>query len=607
MPLSPLKTPASSRPSRRRQGPPVASLLMTVAAALLALWVAWRFGFGLPARVHRALGLAQSGRAEEALDRLNALAADHPTSAQVQDALGLALDRLDRPADAAAAYARARSLGLGASYARAHCDEGNRYLDRGDWDEAHAEFDQAIALSPGLPQASAGEGACAMAQGHVASADADFKRALAGDPGLTEAQNGARIAEDALSRGSLFSIIDRNGEPLARQDVSGDTLGAVGYPRAQLTAHVIGYLSQKRGDAGLERDLKPLFPADQVQLTLDARLQEAASQALGWRKGAIVALDVSTGEVLCAVSQPSFLPEKVDRQWGRLRDDPNQPLQDRALDGLFEPGSIAKIMTAAAALETGVDMAKLFPMTPPTAISLDGKIFRDWEYHGEIGSLKQAMAVSSNIALYRVAEAMGPDALLRMINLFGFNRDMDLGFDLADGRRVDIRAARPYTPQEADDQFDLANLSCGLGKGFRVSPLQAARMALVIADGGVLLKPQIVKSVRGPVGEILYQDQPVVEDRVMRAGTAARVTRVMEDTVEGGDGIGKRARVEGILIAGKTGTSRTHPHAALDAWFIGFAPADHPKLAVAVFCDREGTGMSVAAPIAGRFFAAALQ
>jgi len=607
MALSPLKSPSYSRSSRRRNGGSPTFLVLMLGGAVLAAWLIWRFGFGLPARVHRAVDLARHGQAEEALAQLGALSQEHPDQANIADGLGMALDRLGRWQEAKTAYERVLALNSGLGTGDIHNDEGRAALGRGAWDAASVEFNQALALGKQSAPALAGQAAVAMVRGQVTQALDLYKQALALAPNLPDALEGRRKTQEALDRGSLYTMVDRKGEPLARQAVTATGLGEIGYPRAQLAAHVIGYLSGKAGDSGLERDLKPLFPGCEVELTLDARLQEAASHALGWRKGAIVALDPYTGEILCALSQPSFQPAQVDKDWSKLRDDPNCPLFNRAFDGLYEPGSIAKIMTAAAALETGVDMAKLFPMTPPTAIDLGGQIFRDWEYHGEIRSLKEAMDVSSNIALYRVAEAMGPDVLLRTINRFGFNKDMDLGFTLANGKRIDMQASRPTTPEQADTQFDLANLSCGLGKNFRISPLQAARLALVIANGGKLMKPNLVRSVRSLNGDLLYQMQPTVEDEVIKPETAERVKQVMEDAVEGDRGIGKKARVAGILIAGKTGTSRTHSKGSLDAWFICFAPADKPKLAVAVFCDQEGTGMHVAAPIAGAFLTEALQ
>jgi len=607
MSLSPLKAPSYSRGSRRRSGPGSTLFLTLLGAAALLAFLAWRFGFGLPARVHRAVNLARRGGAEEALARLGALAADHPADPLVLDGMGVALDRLGRFKDAQDAYERARDLHLDASAAQLHNEEGRQALSVGSWDVAAVEYEQASALDKGSAQALAGAAAVAMVQGRLSASLDLYKQALAVNPGLKEALDGQRKAREAMDRGSLYYMYDRNQEPLARQAVTAGGLGERSYPRAQLTGHVVGYLSAKAGDAGLERDLKPLFPGSEVELTLDARLQEAASHALGWHKGAIVALDPATGEILCALSQPGFQPGTVDKDWYKLRDNPNQPLFDRALQGLYEPGSIAKIMTAAAALETGVDMAKIFPMTPPTAINLDGKIFRDWENHGKIRSLKEAMDVSSNIALYAVAKEMGPDVLYRYTNRFGFNKDVDLGFTLDNGRHFDIEAARPRAPMHADTQFALAERSCGLGEDFRISPLQAARLAAVIANGGRLMKPRLVRAVRGLNGDTLYTMKPEVEEQVMKPETAERVKLVMEDAVQGERGIGKKARVDGIVVAGKTGTARTKKKGQLDAWFICFAPADHPKIAVAVFCDQEGTGMHVAAPIAGAFLAEALQ
>lgn len=609
MALSPLKVPSHTRSSRRPSGPGAAVYVSFLIAAALAGWLAWRFGFGLPARVNRAMDLARHGRAEEALSRFSALASEHPLEPQVLDGLGLTLDRLNRPKDAQDAYERARDQHLSSSACAMHVEEGRQAMANGSWDVAAVEYEHAVALDAQSAQALAGQAAVTMVQGKLSGALEIYKQALAINPGLKEALEGQRKAREAVDRGSLYYMYDRNGEPLARQAVTADGLGARSYPRAQLTGHVVGYLADanKAGSGGLEKDLASLFPGSEVELTLDARLQAAASHALGWHKGAIVALDPYTGEILCALSQPGFQPETVDKDWYKLRDNPNHPLFDRALQGLYEPGSIAKIMTAAAALETGVDMAKIFPMTPPTAIELDGQTFRDWEYHGKIRSLKEAMDVSSNIALYEVAKEMGPDVLYSYTNRFGFNKDMDLGFTLSNGKHFDIEAASPRAPMHADTQFALAQRSCGLGEDFRISPLQAARLAMVIANGGQLMKPRLIKSVHSLNGDLLYEMKPEVEEQVLKPSTAERVKQVMEDAVEGERGIGKKARVEGIVIAGKTGTARTKKKGQLDAWFICFAPADKPKIAVAVFCDQEGTGMHVAAPIAGSFLAEALQ
>ena len=607
MSLSPLKSSSYSRGSRRRgASASVASWGIALLAGALVLFLAWRFGFGLPAKIRRAESLARNGAAALALEQLDALAVAQPGDPQVLDALGLVQVRLGHADEAMADYAKARQAGL-RSGAKLHVEEGQAALARGDGQGAAAEFDQAALLDPGSARARAGQAEVALVGGQVSQALDLFKQALAMDPGLKEAQDGQLKAHEALDRGSLYYLVDRNGEPLARRAITPNGLGERSYPQAQLTAHVVGYLSRRAGDAGLERDLGPLFNGNEVQLTLDVRLQQAASRAMGWRKGALVAMDPSTGEILAAVSQPTLQPETVDKDYYKLRDNPNQPLLNRAFNGLFEPGSIAKIMTAAGALEANVDLSRIFPMAPPTAINLDGKIFRDWQNQGHLHSLKEAMDVSSNIALYEVGKAMGPDQLFSIVNRFGFNKPIDMGFTLTNGTHYDIPAATPRAPMTPDTQYALAERSCGLGEDYRITPLEACRMAAIIANGGTLMRPRLVKQVTSLSGQILYTMKPEVETQVIKPEIAAKVRQLMEDAVEGSRGIGKKARVEGIEVAGKTGTARTHKHGQLDAWFICFAPADHPKLAVAVFCDQEGTGMHVAAPIAGKFLDEALK
>jgi peptidoglycan glycosyltransferase len=607
MALSPLKTPVYRRGQRRSRGPGFAGALFAILGLLLVGWLAWRFGFGLPAKLVRLQNLARSGGAQEALARLQALQQSRPEHPLVLDTLGLALNRLKRPKEAQDAYERSRDAGLGRGAAALHVQEGKAALARGACEEAGIEFEHAASLDKRSALAQVGLGHVALCRGRAHQALEFYQAALALKPGLKEAESGRTKAGEIVERGSLYYFYDRHGEPLARQVVAPDGLGARSYPQAQNTAHVIGYLSERAGPAGLERDLAGLFPGCEVELTLDVRLQQAASKALGWRKGALVALDPATGEILAALSQPSFRPDRVDKDWHSIRANPNKPLLNRAFDGRYEPGSIAKIMTAAAALEANVDMAKIFPFTPGTAVILDGKVFRDWENHGKLRSLKEAMDVSSNIALYRIGAALGADALYRMTNRFGFNKPLGMGFELPDGRHFDIQSAVSTAPQIPDTQFALAERACGLGNDFRITPLQAARLAAVIASGGKLMKPQLVREVRSLSGDVLYRMKPEQVEEVMKPTTAAKVAQLMEDAVEGERGIGKKARVEGFSVAGKTGTARTQKNGQLDAWFIAFAPADKPKLAVAVFCDQEGTGMHVAAPIAGAFLREALR
>lgn len=597
MALSPLRAPNSGG-SRRRKSTPWPALFGLL-IGLAALFWAYTAFFGFSRKIKAAVQAARSGHFDTAAELLQALQQLKPGDARITDAEGLLAARQAKLDEAAKDYQSSEST-LKEGSAEIHEQEGEYYLSSGNYKAAELEYNHALILDKGSPKAAYGSAVCAHAQGHLSKAIDLYQQALAISPSMKDAQEGLRKARESHDRGVMYYLYDRNEQPLARIGINQDTLGERTYPQEQYAAHVVGALSEKFGDSGLEKDLKPLFPGIEVELTLDIRCQDAAQKALGWRKGAIVVLNPNTGEILAAVSQPSFKPEDLDKHPGIIRDNPNHPLLNRAFDGLYEPGSICKIITAAAALEANVDMSKLFPMTPDTSIKIDGKIFRDWENHGKIRSLKEAMDVSSNIALAKVAFAMGPDVLFEYINRFGFNQNFDLGFDLQGLGHFSIPVATPLAPLHADNQFELAERACGLGEEYRITPLHAALLAATIANHGVMMKPKLIRSARNLAGQVLYTMTPEIQREIMKPETAEKIKQIMMDTVEGDRGIGKRARADGVLVAGKTGTARTHNNdKELDAWFICFAPADKPQYAIAVLGDREGTGMSVAAPIAG--------
>lgn len=597
MALSPLRAPNMGG-SRRRSSSPLPALIGLI-AAIGALYWGYNAFFGFNRKLKNALLSAREGRLDEASSQLASLEAKKPGDPRIADARGILALRQGRYEDAAIMYKASEGV-LKEASAEAHELEGEQHLKGGDYKAAELEYAHALALDKSSPKAAFGSAVCAHAQGHLGRAIELYQQALTTSPDMAGAKEGLRKARESRDRGVMYYLFDRNEQPLARVGISQDTLGFRTYPQEQYTAHIVGALSQKFGDLGLEKELKALFPGIEVELTLDIRIQDAAQKALGWRKGAVVVLNPKSGEILAAVSQPSFKPEDLDKHPGAIRENPNRPLLNRAFEGLYEPGSICKIITAAAALEANVDMSKIFPMTPDTAIKIDGKIFRDWENHGKIRSLKEAMDVSSNIALARVAFAMGPDLLFEYINRFGFNQNFDMGFELKGLGKFHVPVATPLAPLHADNQYELAERACGLGKEYRITPLHAALLAATIANGGVMMKPKLIKSARNLAGQPLYEMQPEQQREIMKPETAEKIKQIMMDAVEGDRGIGKKARTLGVMVAGKTGTARSRAsQKELDAWFICFVPADKPQYAIAVLGEREGTGMSVAAPIAG--------
>ncbi|MCK5218266.1 hypothetical protein KAR10_02015, partial [bacterium] len=405
-----------------------------------------------------------------------------------------------------------------------------------------------------------------------------------------------------LERGFISYVYDCQGKSLARFTVR-QNAGRRYYSLAQYAAHLIGYVSEEHGSSGLERALASYLPGNTVTLTIDSEWQRAADRAMGWRKGSLVALNPRTGEILALVNHPSFNPNRIDKDWKKIVRNKNHPLKNRALEGLCKPGSIFKIITAAAALETELDMARIFPITCVGAVRYSGKTFWCWRRHGRIDSLQVALDTSCNLAMAAVGAALGPDRLYEYSNKFGFGAPITFAFQ-SEEVELSYPTATTSAPMVSDQRFDLAERSCGLGENILISPLHAAMLAATIANQGRMLTPFFIKEIKNIRGEILGQGVPKVMLTPIRPETADKIKAFMIDTVR--HGIGRKAQVKGISVAGKTGTTGGSKH-GLNGWFICFAPAENPEVAVAVYAEKEGTGMDMAAPIARLFLQAVLK
>lgn len=322
--------------------------------------------------------------------------------------------------------------------------------------------------------------------------------------------------------------------------------------------------------AGMLLRSQPL-PGKPVKTTLDMRVQQSAAAAFGGTTGGAVVLDPKTGDVLAVVSSAELNPAN----YVGARD--VNPF-NRALSGLYPPGSSLKVMTGAAALETGVvDLGT--KLTGPA----EYKGVRNFE-SGEFGTLDFATAVkfSVNTAFAQIAEDLGARRITRYAKAFGFNRPPEMA----------LGAATSSFPRPEDDG-DLMWGSIGQAQVL-ATPLQMSTVAATIANGGRRMEPRISLAVR-PSGE-----------RVVSRKTAATMTRLMENVVEGGTGTA--ARIGGVRVAGKTGTAEVDVNGKRmnHAWFVTFAPADDPKVAVAVVSELGGIGGQVAAPLARAILEATL-
>ncbi|NLI11252.1 MAG: cell division protein FtsI [Peptococcaceae bacterium] len=413
--------------------------------------------------------------------------------------------------------------------------------------------------------------------------------------------------EAQVQRGTIY---DARGTVLARTEFT-DGKGKRVYPEGRNTAHLLGYISEMYGRAGLEsaydRYLLGREGADRIRnyvnkildrqqsggdmvLTLDAGLQELAVDLLGGRRGAVVLLDPRSGAVRAMATSPSFDPNKLDTIWNSLVADEDSPLLNRATQGAYPPGSTFKVVTAAGALAEKPDLAaKTFNC--PGFIEVNGYKLMDTDAHGDV-DLKKALAVSCNTTFAQLGVGLGPEGFERACKAFGLTQDPGLGLPARAGTMASVDKLHPA---------ELASSAIGQGEVL-VSPLQMALVAAAIANKGVIMRPYLVDNVKDSMGEVILQ---TAGRKWLTATTPQIAATIKEGMLEAVRyGTATAAAVSGTQVAGKTGSAQ-NPHGATHAWFIGFAPASQPTLAVAVIVENSGSGGAVAAPIASRLIAAA--
>ncbi len=421
-------------------------------------------------------------------------------------------------------------------------------------------------------------------------------------------------AEQRIARGTIF---DCNGKPLAWSErVAGEQTRA--YADASL-AHVVGYASAGFGTSNLENAYNDYLlgskgrnPFDvlrtnflyqpsrgsDVVTTLDLDLQRIADEALGEARGALIAIDPRTGAVLAAVSHPNFDPEAVDEQWQKLVADPAKPLVNRAFSGQYVPGSTFKVVTLTAALEAGVaDITTKFNADKPLVV--DGYTIR-YTHPPDLTTfdLKHAFAFSVNAAFAELGARLGADRLLKAAGAFGFGEEPPL-----DG--LPTAASALYrTESFLTGRPALAATSFGQGE-ILATPLQMLLTATAPANKGAIMAPYLVQQVRTAEGHSLYHATPRIWKNPMNANTASLVTEMMSFSVS--DGLAAAAAIPGYQVAGKTGTAEIGEGSESHAWFIGFAPAEAPRIAVVAIKEKAGQGSLQAIPPARAVMAAWLE
>ena len=448
------------------------------------------------------------------------------------------------------------------------------------------------------------------------------------------------IAEYGVDRGSILAADGRTVLASSRTS-PGELKYQRRYPQGPLYAGVTGYYSIIFGRTELEQsfnsflsasapELLPQTLADQILgrpkqgativTTIDPVIQRAAARALGSLPGAVVALDPRTGDVKALVANPTYDPNELSSQdpkvvraaWEELNSDPDKPLLSRAIDELFPPGSTFKIVTAAAALENGFGPDSSWPNPPELDLPQTTETIENFGGSHCLGgasslTLAQALQVSCNVVFGEIGLELGADRLAAQARAFGFGPEPgagDLGFD------IPLEAGVFPDTSYFQDRLPAVAISAIGQDNVATNPMQMALVAGAIANGGMQMRPRLVTEIRDPTGQVIESFQPEVWGRPISAETAIQLTQMMVSVVQ--SGTGTAAQIPGVDVAGKTGTAQHGEGLAPHAWFVSFAPAQNPEVAVAVIVldggslGNEATGGQVAAPIAKTVMEAAL-
>jgi peptidoglycan glycosyltransferase len=447
---------------------------------------------------------------------------------------------------------------------------------------------------------------------------------------LNHDSHNSRLATQQFSA-NRGDIISADGVVLAHSVPASDDFKHLRqYPTGDLFAQTVGFFSLTYGEDGAERqfdadltgknaplptNLKDLFVsqnrAQNVTLTLSDKLQQVAKKALGQRQGAVVALNPTNGAVLAMWSYPSFdanplavhNQQQVRQAWQGYNNDPNKPFLPRTYRERYFPGSTFKVVDTSAIFDHAPDLAtKGYPFLSSLPLpQTGGQVLRN--FGGEVcgGTLPDLLRVSCNTGFAQIGLDLGADNLTAEADAFGFPQRPPL----------DLPApASSFFPPASAFKHDLPGLAkSAIGQqNVSATPLEMALVAAGIANGGVIMRPHVLASVANSQGKVVKTYQPKPWLQATSADTASKVRDLMISVVT--SGTGTAAQISGKTVAGKTGTAQTGT-GTVHTWFICFAPAEAPQVAVAVIVENqpavnESTGGAIAAPIAKTVLQAAL-
>jgi len=449
--------------------------------------------------------------------------------------------------------------------------------------------------------------------------------------GLADRQDNEiqRVAQFSIKRGLIRAS---DGTILASnriKKVGGQKLYLRRYPQGGLFSHVVGYSTQSRARAGLESSMNDYLTGanrnldtvlkttlDRIRgatitgndlwLTMRPGPQRLAMRELAGKCGSVVALDPRTGKVLVMASRPTYGPNLVEKDFARINNiraacRPAAPLLNRATDGLYTPGSTFKVVTASAALDSGRFTPQSRFFDPGYCIEY-GKQVRNAgnpeapETFGSV-DLITGLEHSINSVFCNIGKAIGAGKILGYAKRYGFYEDPPLETPANERSPSGLyKNGELFRPSDPRAQVDPGRLAFGQER-MLATPLQMAMVAAGVGNKGVVMEPFVVDRITNPNGGVVTRTKPRKLRRAVSRQTAQELTQMMEGAVQ--SGTGTAAQIPGVAVAGKTGTAETGIPGRYTSWFISFAPANAPRVAVAVVLqDQTGFGGQVAAPIA---------
>lgn len=418
--------------------------------------------------------------------------------------------------------------------------------------------------------------------------------------------------EERVIRGKILA---EDGTVLAETSRAADGTETRVYPYGSLYAHVVGYSSM--GKTGVESlanfyllssHINPVTKimneladeksvGDNVVTTLNTTLQTIASDALGDRKGAVVAMDPGTGKILAMVSKPTFDPNQVEAQWESLvnGDSSEAKLLNRATQGLYPPGSTFKIVTALQYMREHPGTYNDYQFDCDGVYEFDNFTIQCYHKtaHGS-EDFEMAFANSCNGSFSSLGQTMDLLGLKNLAEQLLFNKEQPLSFPYSKST---------YVMGEDAPEWEIAQTVIGQGNTL-MTPMHNLMLVSSIANGGMLMQPYVIDHVENDSGEIVKQFMPAQYGELMVANEAKALKRLLEKVVT--DGTGSALRTDAYTVAGKTGSAEFEKNKETHAWFVGYAPAENPQIAICVIVEEGGSGGQAAAPIARKLFDAYL-